>query len=88
LEILLLTAKVIWSDTKYVARTDGLDLEATGLTIREAQDQLVQIVRSWIEDCETSASLEQSLALAGFPGVQKETELHLKFIEPEGILDY
>ena len=81
MESLVLTARVVWEDSKYVARTDTLPLEGAGDTVREAQDQLVHAVRSWIETGDGAGRLEQALAEAGFPGVQEETELQLEFVE-------
>jgi hypothetical protein len=81
LEQLILTARVVWEEDKYIAKVDGLALEGTGETMRQAQDELINNLRGWVEFQETSSRLEQALAEAGFPGVEEETELQLEFVE-------
>ena len=76
-----LTARVQWSEDRYVARLDALELEAEGLTAAQAQDGLINIMRSWIEIQDGKSALEETLAQAGFPGVEEDTELRLEFVE-------
>jgi len=80
-DTLLLTARVVWEDDKYVARVDKLPLEGAGETVQEAQDELISAMRAWIEFQDGTNRLEQALARAGFPGVQEDTELQLQFLE-------
>ena len=81
MEELVLTARVVREEGKYVARVDGLSLEGDGDSAEEAQDELINIFRAWIELQETTSRLEQALAEAGFPGVDENTELQLEFVE-------
>lgn len=76
-----MTARVVWLEGRYVALIDGLELEAEGDTVEEAQNGLINLTRSWIEVQDGRSSLEESLAQAGFPGVQEDTELQLEFVE-------
>lgn len=77
----VLNARVHWDDGRYVATIDGLALEATGETVGEAQDELINLVRNWIEVQDGKSALEETLAQAGFPGVAEDTELQLEFVE-------
>ena len=77
----MLTARVSWDDGKYVARVDQLPLEGTGESVQQAQDELIQTMRAWIEVNDGTESLEQALAEAGFPGVEEDTELQLEFLD-------
>ena len=81
MEELVLTARVVREEGKYVARVDGLSLEGAGDSAEEAQDELINIFRAWVELHETTSKLEQALAEAGFPGVDENTELQLEFVE-------
>lgn len=81
MERLVLKARVARQDTRYVARVDSLPLEGAGESVREAQDQLIQAMRGWIESHDGLANLERLLAQAGFPGVEEDTELQLEFVE-------
>ena len=78
---LVLTARVSCDEGKYVAKVDQLPLEAEGASLEEAQDELIQSMRTWIETNDGTDSLEQALAEAGFPGVGEDTELQLEFVE-------
>ena len=80
-ETLLLTSQVVWEDEQYVARIQGLDVQGIGGSFEAAQDQLIQSLRTWIEFQESGSRLEQSLAEAGYPGVEETTELQLEFVE-------
>lgn len=77
----ILTARVQWDDGRYVARLEALELEAAGPTAAQAQDGLINLMRSWIEIQDGKSALEETLAQAGFPGVQEDTELQLEFVE-------
>ena len=77
----ILTARVQWDDGRYVARLDALELEAAGPTAAQAQDGLINLMRSWIEIQDGKSALEEILAQAGFPGVEEDTELQLEFVE-------
>lgn len=77
----ILTARVQWAADRYVARVDALELEAEGPTAAQAQDGLINLMRSWIEVQDGKSALEDTLARAGFPGVEEDTELQLEFVE-------
>ena len=77
----VLTARVQWDDGRYVATVDGLTLKAEGETVDEAQDELINLMRNWIEIQDGKSALEETLAEAGFPGVEEDTELQLEFVE-------
>lgn len=81
MERLVLTARVAWEGTRYVARVDSLPLEGAGESVLAAQDELVQAMRAWIESHDTLDTLERVLAQAGFLGVEEDTELQLEFQE-------
>ena len=81
METVFLTAKVKEIENKYVARVDDLELEAIGESLETAQDELIQVVRAWIESHDGTDTLSDALADAGYPGVDEETELQLEFIE-------
>ena len=83
MEKLLLTARVYRSNARYTACVDGLPLEARGDTAASAQDELIQVMRAWIEAQDTAERLEETLAEAGFPEVTEDTELELEFLEPD-----
>ena len=76
-----LKANVNQIEDRYVARIDDLDLEADGESLEEAQDELIQVTRAWIESHDGTDTLSEVLADAGHPGVDEETELHLEFGE-------
>ena len=77
----VLTARVVEADGNYVARVEQLSLEGVGGSVQEAQDQLIQAIRSWIEAQDGQGALAEVLARAGFPGVEDSTELQLEFSE-------
>lgn len=81
MEPTVLTAKVVWQDGKYLAAIEALGLEGEGETVEAAQDELINQVRYWIEVQDAKSILEESLASAGFPGVEEDTELQLEFVE-------
>jgi hypothetical protein len=83
MERLILTASVEQDSAKFVARVDSLGLEGQGPSLEEAQEDLVQAMRAWIETLDGTESLENTLAAAGFPGVDEDTELQLEFPDPD-----
>ena len=78
---LVLTARVAQNDGGYVARLEQLPLEGSGESVWKAQDELIQVMRAWIETHDGQDDLGQILAQAGFPGVEEGTELQLEFVE-------
>ncbi len=81
MESVMLTAHVTWDSDRFIAKVDQLPLESVGGSVEEAQDHLIQMMRSWIEENDGTDTLEQLLADAGFPGVAEETELQLEFVD-------
>tara|TARA_B100000586_G_C19845719_1_gene316457 strand:+ start:227 stop:505 length:279 start_codon:yes stop_codon:yes gene_type:complete len=81
MENVLLTAKVDLLEDKYVARIDDLGLVGEGETLETAQDDLIQVMRAWIESHDGTDTLSKVLEDAGYPGVEEETELQLEFVE-------
>ena len=79
MERLILTARVEQDSAKFVARVDSLQLVGEGDSLEAAQEDLVQVMRAWIETQDGTESLEDALAAAGFPGVDEDTELQLEF---------
>ena len=77
----VLTARVVEADGSYVARVEQLSLEGVGGSVQEAQEQLIQAMRSWIEAHDGQGALADVLAQAGYPGVEDSTELQLEFSE-------
>ena len=81
MESVLLTARVTWEEERYVAKVDQVSLEGSGKSLEAAQDELIDVVRSWIQDHDGTGVLGQILADAGFPGVEDDTEVRLEFVE-------
>ena len=81
METVLLTAQINTEDDRYVVRLDDLGLVSEGETLEAAQEELIQIVRAWIESHDGTDTLSSVLADAGYPGVDGETELQLEFAE-------
>ena len=79
MERLILTARVEQGSARFLARVDSLGLTGEGDSSEEAQKDLVQVMRAWIESQDGTESLEETLAAAGFPGVNEDTELQLEF---------
>jgi hypothetical protein len=79
----VLTAKIEWQDGICRASIESLALSAEGETVEAAQDELINVVRGWIEVQDARSLLEETLAQAGFPGVEEGTELQLEFEERE-----
>lgn len=80
-ETVLLTARVSWNEGCYLAKVDQLPLEASGDSMEAAKDELVEVVRSWIQDHDGTVGLGQTLEDAGFPGVKEDTEVQLEFVD-------
>ena len=81
METVVLTARVTWDQGCYLAKVDQLPLEASGDSEEAAKDELIEVVRSWIQDHDGTVGLGQTLADAGFPGVEEDTEVQLEFVE-------
>ena len=81
METVLLTAQINTEDDRYVVRLDDLGLVGEGETLEAAQEELIQIVRAWIESHDGTDTLSSVLVDAGYPGVDDETELQLEFAE-------
>ena len=81
MEILTLTARVALEDGIYLAKVDQLPLEGSGDSVEAAKDELIAVVRAWIQDNDGTVGLGQTLADAGFPGVEEDTEVQLEFVE-------
>ncbi|MCH7713906.1 MAG: hypothetical protein IIC99_09820 [Chloroflexi bacterium] len=81
METVLLTARVTWDQGCYLAKVDQLPLEGSGDTVEAAKDELIEVVKSWIQEHDGTVGLSQTLADAGFPGVEDDTEVQLEFVE-------
>ena len=79
METVVLMASTQEVEDRYVARIDDLDLEGIGESLEAAQDELIQVVRAWIESHDGTDTLSEVLADAGYPGVDEDTELRLEF---------
>ncbi len=67
---------------RFVARVEGIDVQAEGDSPDVAREELIQAMITWISARDSSDSMALALAEAGFPEVDDETELHLEFEEP------
>ena len=81
MQSLKLTARIASEDGVYLARVDQVPIEATGASVEEAKDELVEAVRSWIQTLDRTDTLESILSGAGFSGVDEDTEVQLEFVE-------
>jgi hypothetical protein len=77
----VLTAKIEMIEDRYIATVDDLELQGEGATLEAAQDELVQVMRAWIESHDGTDTLSDVLAAAGYPDVDEETEVQLEFGE-------
>jgi len=77
----VLTAKIEMIEDRYLATVDDLELQGEGATLEAAQDELVQVMRAWIESHDGTDTLSDVLAAAGYPDVDEETEVQLEFGE-------
>ena len=80
-ESVVITDTIEKEEDRYVVRIDDLDLEGVGESLEAAQDDLIQIMRAWIETHDGTDSLSKVLANAGYPDVDEDTELQLEFAE-------
>ncbi len=85
METAVLTAQVVWEEDKYVARVNELPLEGSGDSVEAAQEELINVLRTWIEYQDGTSSLESALAEAGFPDVDEDTEVQLEFVEQSSV---
>ena len=83
MDTVVLTAKTDRDEARYVSRIEDLGLEGEGESLEAAQDDLIQIMRAWIEVHDGTDTLGEALAAAGYLGVDEETELQLEFAEAE-----
>jgi len=81
MESVVLIARVTWDDERYLAKVDQLSLEGSAKSMEAAKNELIEVVRSWIQQQDGTGSLGQILAEAGFPGVEEDTEVRLEFVE-------
>jgi hypothetical protein len=81
MESVVLIARVTWDDERYLAKVDQLSLEGSAKSMEAAKDELIEVVRSWIQQQDGTGSLGQILAEAGFPRVEEDTEVRLEFVE-------
>ena len=81
MERLTLTARVDVEDSRYVARIEGIDVRGEGDSPDAAREELVQAMLSWISQRDCTDSMAGTLAEAGFPEIDDNTELELEFIE-------
>lgn len=81
METVLLIARVTWDQGCYLAKVDQLPLEGSGDSVEEAKDELIAVVRAWIQVNDGTVGLGQTMAEAGFPGVEEDTEVQLEFVE-------
>ena len=81
MEPTVLTARVAWEDGRYMATIEALGLVGEGDTLEAAQNDLINVMRNWIEIQDSRSLLEVTLAEAGFPGVEEDTELQLEFVD-------
>ena len=77
----LLTARVATENGGFIAKLEQLSLEGLGDSVQAAQDELILVLRAWIETQDGQDSLEKALAEAGFLGVEEETEVQLEFLD-------
>jgi len=77
----LLTARVAPENGGFIAKLEQLSLEGLGDSVQAAQDELIVVLRAWIETQDGQDSLEKALAEAGFLGVEEETEVQLEFLD-------
>ena len=81
MDTVLLTARVSWGEGCYLAKVDQLALEGVGDSVDEAKEDLIEVVRAWIQDHDGTDGLSKTMADAGFPGVEEDTEVQLEFMD-------
>ena len=77
----VLEARVTEREGGFLATLESLALAVEGDSPKTAQDNLINRFRSWLEAREEAEDLAESLAQAGFAGVEDDTELELHFVE-------
>jgi len=87
METVVLTANIDQSEDRCVARIEELGLEGAGESLEAAQDELIQVMRAWIESHDGTDTLTKVLEEAGYPGVDEQTELQLEFVEAALLTD-
>ena len=60
MESVMLTARASWGSDHFLAKVDQPRLEGVGESVGEAQDQLIQTMRSWIEENDGTDTLEEA----------------------------
>ena len=83
LKKLVLQGAMLEQSGVFLATVDNLPIISRGDTTDEAEDRLVKELKTWVKDCEDKGTLETSLATAGYPGVDRETEILLIFSDEE-----
>ena len=78
---LTLTARVEQEDARFVARIEGVDVWGEGDSPHSAREELIQAMLSWISSQDCAESMPMSLAAAGFPEIDDDTELELEFTD-------
>jgi len=80
-ERLILKAKIEQAEARFVARVEGIDVQAEGYSPDVAREELIQAMLSWISTKDCTDSMGDALAEAGFPAIDDETELQLEFAD-------
>ena len=81
MERLILTARVEWEDSKFVAHIEGIDVRGEGESPDSAREELIQVMLSWISSQDCAESMSGALTAAGFPEIDDDTELQLEFAD-------
>ena len=81
LEAIVLRAETRFEDGVYLSALIDLGLESQSESLIGSQEELVHVVRSWIESQDTAGTLEAVLFQLGFSDVGEETEIQLEFDE-------
>ena len=78
---LTLNARVAQEGNSFTATIDNLSPMGRGPSVKEAQDDLVEKFKSWLQTCDGQGTLEATLSAVGYDGVDEDTELELQFVE-------
>ena len=81
MDAVLLTARVSWNEGGYLAKVDQLPLEGAGASVDAAKEAQIEVGRTWIQDHDGTDGLSQTMADAGFLGVEEDTEVQLEFMD-------
>jgi hypothetical protein len=81
LDVVVLTAETKFEDGIYLTTLNDLGLESSSESLGGSQEELVHILRSWIELQDTAGTLEEMLFRVGFSDVGEGTEIQLAFNE-------